>query len=95
MPIIPKAPLITLRIRPVELVILSVYLADRSRKEKSSYLRKFLTYVTQLVIEEALSKAFSKTRLEHEREQGEAYLEDFYQGFDPPESPRKKKSRQE
>ena len=79
-----------LKIRPAELVILSVYLADRSRKEKSSYLRKFLAYVTRIVIEEALSKAFSKTRLEHEREQGEAYLEDFCRGFDPLNTPRKK-----
>jgi hypothetical protein len=83
MSIIPKEPKFPLKIRPAELVLLSVYLADRSRKEKSSYLRKFLTYVTRIVIEEALSKAFSKTRLEHEREQGEAYLKDFYRGFDP------------
>ena len=90
MPIIPEAPLIPLRIRPVELVILSVYLADRSRKEGSSYLRKFLGYITQIVIEEALNRTFPKIKLEHEREQGEAFLKDFYRGFDPLNSPRKK-----
>jgi hypothetical protein len=69
--------------------MLSVYLADRSRKERSNVLRNFLAYVAQMVLEEALKRMYSPIRLEHEREQGEAYLENFYQGLDPTERPRK------
>jgi hypothetical protein len=83
MPIIPKAPLIPLRIQPLELVILSVYLADRSRKETSRHLQGFVAYVAELVIEDALKRMFPKVRLEHEREQGEAFLQTLYRGFDP------------
>lgn len=77
---VPRAPLINLRIRPVELVILAAYLADRSRKERSSCLRGFLAYVSHLVIEDALCRMYSKVRAAHEKEQAEAFLEDLYRG---------------
>ena len=71
--------------------MLSVYLADRSQKERSNILRNFLAYIAQEVIEEALGKMYSKVRLEHDREQGEAHLDAFYSGYDPSEARRKNK----
>ena len=81
MPITPKTPWISLQIEPWQLVLLGVYLEDRRHKERSAFLQTFLGVVSQLVIEDALHRVYSPVALEHEREQGEAFLQDFYRGI--------------
>jgi hypothetical protein len=81
MPVTPETPLIPLRIEPWQLVLLGVYLEDRRHKERSTFLRTFLGVVSQLIIEDALRRIYSPAALEHQREQGEAFLQDFYPGL--------------
>jgi hypothetical protein len=81
MPITPKTPWISLQIEPWQLVLLGVYLEDRRHKERSTFLQTFLGVLSQSIIEDALRRVYSPVALEHEREQGEAFLKDFYRGI--------------
>jgi hypothetical protein len=63
------------RLEPGEIFILAAYLDDRVTKERSPILRKFLRSVSEICL-----TSFDETpgRIEHGREQSEAFLQDMY-----------------
>jgi hypothetical protein len=67
-------------LKPWQLIFLSVYLDDRARKEHSAVLRAFLHTISYILINALLSN-HPVIRIEHGREQAEAFLEDVYRGI--------------
>jgi hypothetical protein len=63
------------RLSPGEVFILAAYLEDRAEKERAPVLRRFLRAVSGVLLN---SFDESPTRIEHAREQCEAFLQDMY-----------------